>query len=209
MGISQVDIAETPDGNADSPQFDTFGKMLFAKPFQRRMPFSDFLPSLVQQSLKGFQDDPIQNDNLRDEYLPLLGDVKPSIEWVDKAFEGEDNLDAVNVWIGTSQSVTALHRDTYENIYCQIVGSKHFVLLPPIATPCVNEQFLKPATYDKNMNLVRDDDVSEGSPSEREVPCALWDPDDPAKNATAATRYCEPLRVTLEPGDMMYLPTCW
>ena len=127
--------------------------------------------------------------------------VQPSIDWADAALGNENPLDAVNLWLGTDQSVTAMHRDSYENIYCQIMGQKHFVLLPPIAAVCVNEQWLSPATYDHKMNLVQD----EG----HRVPCAIWDPDDSEKNTTAFSHLARPLRVTLEPGDMMYLPTCW
>ena len=88
---------------------------------------------------------PPENDNLRDEYSALYDDVEADIAWARVALEQEP--DAINLWIGNSRSVTALHRDNYENVYCQIMGSKHFVLLPPIAMPCVNEQTLQPATY--------------------------------------------------------------
>jgi len=90
-------------------------------------------------------DFPPENDNLRDEYSALYDDVEADIAWARVALEQEP--DAINLWIGNSRSVTALHRDNYENVYCQIMGSKHFVLLPPIAMPCVNEQMLQPATY--------------------------------------------------------------
>jgi hypothetical protein len=90
-------------------------------------------------------DFPLENDNLRDEYSALYDDVEADIAWARVALEQEP--DAINLWIGNSRSVTALHRDNYENVYCQIIGSKHFVLLPPIAMPCVNEQMLQPATY--------------------------------------------------------------
>lgn len=75
----------------------------------------------------------------------MYGDVKADIAWARVALAQEP--DAINLWIGNSRSVTALHRDNYENIYCQIIGSKNFVLLPPIAMPCVNEHMLQPATY--------------------------------------------------------------
>jgi jumonji domain-containing protein 7 len=90
-------------------------------------------------------DFPLENDNLRDEYSALYDDVEADIVWARVALEQAP--DAINLWIGNSRSVTALHRDNYENVYCQIMGSKHFVLLPPIAMPCVNEQMLQPATY--------------------------------------------------------------
>lgn len=88
----------------------------------------------------------LENDNLRGEYEPLYKDVDKDIPWAKIAFGGQEP-DAINLWIGNSRSVTALHKDNYENIYCQIIGSKHFVLLSPIETACVNEKVLPCATY--------------------------------------------------------------
>ena len=104
--------------------------------------------------------------------------------------------------MGNDNSVTALHRDNYENIYCQIMGNKHFILLPPLAAAGVKEQWIKGATYQEDMTFKLDkDDVR--------VPCAMWDPDEPISQATSFSRLCRPLRVTIEPGDMLYLPACW
>jgi hypothetical protein len=113
--------------------------------------------------------------------------------------------------IGNSRSVTALHKDNYENIYVQIQGQKHFVLLPPHCYPCVNEKSLRPATYVRNvedgqLQLVMDGSASDESCS---VPFAIWDPDQPHKNATPYSKLAEPLRVTLQQGDMLYLPAMW
>lgn len=88
----------------------------------------------------------IENDNLRGEYEQLYKDVDKDISWAKFAFGGQEP-DAINLWIGNSRSVTALHKDNYENIYCQIIGSKHFVLLSPLETACVNERMLPCATY--------------------------------------------------------------
>ncbi|KAJ4425208.1 hypothetical protein N0V82_000017 [Gnomoniopsis sp. IMI 355080] len=112
--------------------------------------------------------------------------------------------------IGNSRSVTALHKDNYENIYVQIQGRKHFVLLPPHCHPCVNEQPLRPATYARNnvngskLDLVMD--VGEGNDESDRVPFATWDPDRPHEHATPYSKLPEPIRVTLEKGDMLYLP---
>lgn len=86
-----------------------------------------------------------ENDNLRGEYSDLYNDVAKDIPWARIAL-GQDP-DAINLWIGNSRSVTALHKDNYENIYCQVIGSKHFVLLPPVELACVNEKQLPSASY--------------------------------------------------------------
>lgn len=120
--------------------------------------------------------------------------------------------------IGNSRSVTALHKDNYENIYVQIRGKKHFVLLPPHCHPCVNEKPLRPGTYSRSgggdgdadepiFELVMD--AAEEGKETDPVPFATWDPDSPHKNATPYSKLAEPMRVTLEEGDMLYLPAMW
>lgn len=87
----------------------------------------------------------IENDNLRGEYSSLYSEVEEDVAWAHIALGQQP--DAVNLWIGNSRSITSLHRDHYENVYCQIVGRKHFVLLPPVETACINEKTLTAATY--------------------------------------------------------------
>lgn len=103
--------------------------------------------------------------------------------------------------------MTALHKDNYENIYVQIIGAKHFVLLPPLFYACVAEAELPAATYvrDKNRGLVIKED--EGR---EKVPFATWDPDGGQDGyGTRYSRYADPVRATLEKGDMLYLPALW
>lgn len=113
--------------------------------------------------------------------------------------------------VGNSHSVTALHKDNYENIYVQVQGQKHFVLLPPHCHPCVNEKLLRPGTYARNkqdgrLHLVMDGGEDNESNA---VPFAIWDPDRPDENATPYSKLVEPMRVTLQQGDMLYLPAMW
>ena len=102
-----------------------------------------------------------------------------------------------------------MHKDNYENIYAQIRGKKHFVLLPPVAAPCVNEQEVPGATYtpepsdtDSNLQIQLD------QPAEM-VPVPTWDPEKPDERATAYSRFAEPMQVTLNEGDLLYLPALW
>lgn len=142
----------------------------------------------------------LENDNFRGEYSPLFQDVEVDVRWASIALQKEP--DAINLWIGNKQSTTALHRDNYENLYCQIVGSKDFVLLAPVETACINEKFLPSATYAADMSLNPDDPPAQ-------IPYAVWDPDKPEEKPTRFSSLSRPLRVRLDPGDMLYLPTCW
>lgn len=145
-----------------------------------------------------------QNDNFRNEYISLFSDAQKDIPFARIALEKPP--EAVNLWIGNSQSTTCLHRDPMENIYVQVIGQKHFVLLPPLAHACVNEAILSPATYVRQdsgeLKLVLDEGA-EG------VPLATWDPDSPTRNTTSLSHLAKPIRVTLNPGDMLYLPALW
>ncbi len=144
-----------------------------------------------------------ENDNLRHEYVRLFSHVQRDIPFARIALQKPP--EAINLWIGNSRSVTALHKDNYENIYVQVLGQKHFVLLPSLCSPCVSERSLRPATYarrgDGRLELrLEDGDL---------VPFATWDPDEPAANSSLYSHLASPLRVTLNPGDMLYLPAMW
>ena len=143
---------------------------------------------------------------MRHEYVSLFSHVQKDIAWARIALQKAP--DAINLWIGNSNSVTAMHRDNYENVYVQILGRKQFVLLPPLCQPCVAEQPLKPASYvrkgnhpDEGLELKMEDGDN--------VPFATWDPDQEQIGATQYSALAVPVRVTLEPGDMLYLPAMW
>ncbi|TVY91541.1 JmjC domain-containing protein, partial [Lachnellula willkommii] len=130
-------------------------------------------------------------------------DVDPSIPFARIALQTPP--EAINLWIGNSHSVTALHKDNYENIYVQIIGQKHFVLLPPLAYACVNEKEMSPGSYVRGEGvelLVKREDGDR-------VPFALWDPDGLGGEGTRYSGLARPVRVSLGKGDMLYLPALW
>jgi jumonji domain-containing protein 7 len=111
-----------------------------------------------------------------------------------------------------------MHRDNYENVYVQIVGQKHFVLLPPIEQPCVNEVELAQYRYapssPKNPSTSTDGEENptleiQPQPSTDPIPVAVWDPESSEHHRTPYSQFSRPLRVTLEAGDMLYLPAQW
>lgn len=149
-----------------------------------------------------------ENDNLRKEYIQLFSDVPKDIPFARIALQLAP--EAINFWLGNSHSTTALHKDNYENIYVQVLGQKHFVLLSPVEAACVNEQVLPAATYspkDENEDEV-ELIVTMDEPAAT-VPFATWDPDDPSERPTKFSHLSKPMRVTLEEGDMLYLPALW
>jgi jumonji domain-containing protein 7 len=154
----------------------------------------------------------VENDNLRNEYAPLFDDVPKSVPFARIALQREP--DAINFWLGNSRSVTALHKDPYENIYVQILGRKHFVLMPPVEFVCVNERLHTAGTFCK-MGPTTSDNINDTmlqplrDTPDSKVPFATFDPAQPDRNVTAFSSLSRPQKVTLHIGDMLYLPAQW
>lgn len=170
---------------------------------QRPPPLLSSIPSPLTNRL--------ENGNLPTEYSPLFPDCPPTIPFARIALQRPP--DAINFWLGNSHSVTALHKDNYENIYVQVIGRKHFVLLPPVEAACVNERECVSATYVQRKSD-SDEHGKEGfdvvpDADGGTVPFATWDPDEPELNQTPFSRLSRAMRVTLDPGDMLYLPALW
>ena len=151
-----------------------------------------------------------ENDNLRHEYAILLQDVPADIAFARIALDKE--ADAINLWIGNDRSVTSLHKDNYENLYGQIRGKKYFILLPPVEMPCVNEQLLPRALYKPVEGTLAgsSDELVINIEEEGELlPIPTWDPEQPGERPSPYSHLSRPLRVTLEEGDLLYLPAMW
>ncbi|KAI5812653.1 phospholipase A2 [Pyronema omphalodes] len=211
MGETTIAVAETPFGNADSAVIsENDGRMYFVKPHQTNMQFSDFLDQLHMQ--KANLKSPVvryaqsQDDNLQREFGPIESDVERHILWASEAL---DRLpDAVNVWMGNERSVSATHKDPYENLYVQITGSKRFVLISPFEGLCLQEETLPSANYVPGDT----DGLFDILPDEPENFVHFWptvDPDSPKNVDRAWWDHCKPLHVELNPGDILYLPAMW
>lgn len=76
--------------------------------------------------------------------------------------------------------------------------------------PCVNEQMLPPGRYvPKPSNQDKESEsefVVEIVEDSEPIPAAVWDPDEPLNRPTAYSHLALPIRVTLNQGDMLYLP---
>jgi jumonji domain-containing protein 7 len=218
----KVTVAITPAGNADSVVPLPGGGSIFCKPYEAMEPFNSAVVMIRDQETgHGSQGATryiqSQNDNLRSEYLEIFDDVPENVPWASIALEQQP--DAVNFWLGNSKSVSVLHKDHYENIFTQICGQKEFVLLPPVEAPCVNERSVLSATYQPkeredypmfaSWEIDRNDLFIQVDKPEAYVPLPTWDPDNPTENTSLYSKYARPIRVTVNPGDILYLPALW
>ncbi|EME86261.1 uncharacterized protein MYCFIDRAFT_88328 [Pseudocercospora fijiensis CIRAD86] len=213
-----VNVACTPKGNADAIVEDELGGLMYVEPYETSEAFEDFL-KYVQEDTSllqtGRSDTPAartvkyaqtQNDNLRGEYSNLFADVPPDISYATLALEQEP--DAINFWLGNERSTTSLHKDNYENIYVQVRGQKHFVLLPPVDMPCVNEKPVACGRYQPSSETSLEFEPRLQADAEP-VPVPTWDPDEPQTRATEFSSLSKPTRISLNEGDMFYLPAMW
>ncbi|KAK6409469.1 hypothetical protein LTR95_018312, partial [Oleoguttula sp. CCFEE 5521] len=200
--------------NADAIVEQEDGRLLFVEPYETEEPFGEFLEYVQEDST--FAEEVMhshnvkyaqtQNGNLPTEYSSLLPDVPSDIAFAIEALQ--QPRDAQNFWLGNHRSTTASHKDNYENIYVQIIGQKHFVLLPPVEVACVNEQPVTRARYVPHLGM-GDELVIQADEAAEAVPTPTWDPDEPNVRTAAYSTLSRPLRVTLNAGDMFYLPAMW
>ncbi|CAO3659635.1 unnamed protein product [Umbelopsis ramanniana] len=205
IGDHMVTVASTPNGLADAVTLDPVsGKEYFATPYEKKMPFNDFLNIMLGEESEYPHYASLQNSSLTTEYKDLVEDVDPDIPWFTEAIGREP--DAINFWFGDSRSKTCLHKDPYENCYAVVRGTKTFVLLPPIEYYCVHESSFPCATYvlDPNGKL-----KLEPLSGTMKTPCSPVDPSDPDLERFPRFQYAKPITVTVREGEMLYLPAFW
>jgi jumonji domain-containing protein 7 len=92
-----------------------------------------------------------------------------------------------NLWFGSGGTVTSLHFDLSNNLYAQVYGSKTMTLFGP----------------EQDAALYR-------HPKECKMPhFSFVDVDKPDYDAFPRFREARPLRVTLRPGQMLFMPAFW
>ncbi|KAG0613312.1 hypothetical protein M758_6G093600 [Ceratodon purpureus] len=152
-----------------------------------------------------------QNNCFPLEFSALSDDADGDIGWASQALGCKP--EAVNLWIGTQDSVTSFHKDHYENLYAVVSGEKHFTLLPPTD---VHRMYVKKypiAHYERtdsgSLVLKHDDPTSW-------VPWVSVDPslkDSDLQTAKSQyPRYFEgppAFECSLRAGELLYLPSLW
>jgi lysine-specific demethylase 8 len=99
-------------------------------------------------------------------------------------FEGK-SFEFPRLWIGPGGSMTPLHYDSRDNLVCQYIGTKQFMLFPPSQIKWLYARGL--------------------APSWSGVP----DPRHPDLKSFPLFSRAKPVEVTLGPGELLYLPARW
>lgn len=91
--------------------------------------------------------------------------------------------------------------------------------MPPVEAACINEKVLRTGTWTCNNaadGKAKSGELDQGlkwttklDDESSKVPFATWDPDKPNCNTTPYSHLARPVRVTLNEGDMLYLPAMW
>jgi peptidyl-lysine (3S)-dioxygenase / protease len=173
-----------------------------------------YLRSIADDERKGIMYYSRQNDCLRQELQPLVELFPTSIDFADEAFNAEP--DAVNLWIGNEKSVSSMHKDHYENLYCVSSGEKVFTLCPPGDALFLKDIKLSSAQfyYDDSQKCwhVRRNMNENVIWMESNVEMLLNSNDEDQAEYIGKNpllQHVHPMKVTLSAGDMFYLPALW
>ncbi|KAF0724048.1 hypothetical protein AaE_009816, partial [Aphanomyces astaci] len=237
LGETQVTVDVTPFGYGDAvvrhsivhtwhplthPFQTTVGTdNVFVMPEERSMSFRDFLAILHDPCFDGVPYLSHQNDSLRDQFPALVDDVDPMLAFASEAFG--NTPEAVNLWIGDERAVSTMHKDHYENMYCVVRGRKHFTLLPPSDVAFLYETEYPTGRYRSTRETTIHDETSTILHECRTHPSwsiAMQDNNDltpwipvnplhPQVEKYPLTKHLQPLVVTLEAGETLYLPSLW
>jgi len=124
-----------------------------------------------------------------DPYGTEMREDRSRFQWLQQLAEeaalGE--LDNNQLWIGRGGSLTPCHYDKAENLHMQICGQKTFLLIPPDQTFAVY-----PYPIDHPLDSF-----------------SMVDFDAPDLQRFDRFAHLKPFEVTLEPGDLLYLPKYW
>lgn len=151
-----------------------------------------------------------QDNNLRTCFPEAINDVDDDLGWASEAFGA--GPDAVNLWIGSDQSVTSFHKDHYENLYAVVAGEKVFTLLPPCDSFRMHLRQYPVASHEEESGGLQPVLQTDSS--------VLWSPiEDLADKSCrhSLQKYPlysdpelpKPMRVTVRPGEVLFLPSLW
>ena len=181
----------------------------FVKPEERELPFGEIWERLTKRTKEneGIPYVSFQNDSLRKQFPTLEHDIDvKGPRLTQDAFGPEAELTAVNLWVGDERSISSVHKDPYDNVYCVIRGIKTFTLLPPTDVKFLGERAFPSGSYHLHPNgtfdIVRDD-------PNMVVPWCEVDPAQPDLNKFPRFKHASPVHIEVKAGETLFLPALW
>jgi hypothetical protein len=159
-------------------------------------------------------------------YLYFSGDIRlPELDHIRTAIRPGQIVDVpvtANVWIGKGGVAAPAHYDDVHNVYVQLFGKKTFTILPhdSIKGLCVCGRLHPHARQSRYLNLSRMDGADLTDPTVSNVDFEeLIDESDVnwrfelirkiGSACNADVGVLSGIQVTLEPGNVLYLPPFW
>ena len=131
---------------------------------------------------------------------PMQEDL-PTPKLVNEAGKG-DIYDA-NLWMGTPDTFTPLHKDPNPNLFVQLVGNKQVRLFPPDVGRTIFYQVQKDIGQNASSSF-RGEEMMEG-PERRLLGRAVW-----GRGLRTGTEYSEKgFHAEVGPGDALFIPKGW
>lgn len=130
---------------------------------------------------------------------PSLSADAPGLPHTKAGPRGDREQWRSNVWIGPRGTFTPIHRDPYENLFVQVVGSKRVHLFPPSASSHLYLGASTGAGTQKNTSAIpTEDPLISGSELLHQYP-----------DISKAIQTEGSASAQLDPGDVLYIPRGW
>ncbi|CAM9161568.1 unnamed protein product [Ascophyllum nodosum] len=208
FGQRTVRISVSEDGRFDGPEPGELwglphGEEVLVRPPSTWTAFSDFVRLLRTEDIA---------ETFYLEYLAvhqyLGGLLQEMIQLPDAVSESGLELLLVNLWASKGGTTAVLHYDDYENILCQIRGTKELLLFPPkdlenlyyVGRRKGKLEYEFPGRWRRHVSLEGPNKVVFSSSVRVEKPDFKKHP---------RLRRCRPYRVVLQEGDSLYIPAFW
>eukprot|EP00929_Paragymnodinium_shiwhaense_P091194 TRINITY_DN51225_c0_g1_i1.p1 TRINITY_DN51225_c0_g1~~TRINITY_DN51225_c0_g1_i1.p1 ORF type:complete len:757 (-),score=129.04 TRINITY_DN51225_c0_g1_i1:10-2220(-) len=173
-----------------------------------QMPFLKVLDALRQPQDTTFYSDGASNSNCKEggSFGFLAEDVSPAEALVADRFGKHLIPKSTHLWLG-GRTVSSLHFDNVENLFCQLVGSKDFLLVPPDDSDKLVDGRLRKAfkTWTGD-GFIRE---AEGLSDSTVMNYAAYDIHDPPKEYAEAAAAIRRVHVSVGPGEVLFLPFGW
>jgi tetratricopeptide (TPR) repeat protein len=219
FGASMVRVSISETGRFDGPESGELWDLgsrtdVLVRPPQTSMLLADYLTlALGHAPLTDTNGQPL-SETFYLEYLalhqylgPKFAALIPMPEALASANGTLEHL-VTNLWAGSKPTTSPLHYDDYENMLCQIRGRKEIILFPPEDLTKLYYQGRPKGklAYEYPSHFIRDPDSVD---KRGFVFGSGVNVDRPDLERHPLYTDAQPVRVVLEPGDVLYLPAYW